>query len=259
MANTEEEVLVLKEIIKKTYVTLFEVDAEQILVVDWHAVTPDNRLDFQGVKELSEVLDEVEKRIDLPSGIRGLIFTAGRRKHFSNGFDLANLAKLPMDEDREHFVQGFAQLLARILTLPIQTVACVNGHAYGGGLVLAAAFDIIVMNQERGWLCMPAISLGITLPRGLLEVLRRRLSHSHHLLNEVIYQGQQFSARDALSKGIIEDIAPLDQLLATGMKKFPPSPLNVKSLKTTKMRLHHNLLALLENTTDGTPGLHSSL
>lgn len=115
------------------------------------------------------------------------------------------------------------------------------------------------MNSERGWLCMPAVSLGITLPRGLVEVVRRRLSRSPQLLVEVVYHGQQLSAAEALSKGLVDRVAPRAMLLAEGLRMLPPSPLNPSSLGNMKRRLHHELLNHLQDPSMETPGIHSRL
>lgn len=115
------------------------------------------------------------------------------------------------------------------------------------------------MNSERGWLCMPAVQLGITLPRGLVEVVRRRLSRSPQLLVEVVYHGQQLSAAEALSKGLVDRVAPRAMLLAECLRMLPPSPLNPSSLGNMKRRLHHELLNHLQEPSMETPGIHSRL
>lgn len=41
--------------------------------------------------------------------------------------------------------------------------------------MLAMAHDFRVMKSDRGWICLPAVELGLTLPKPLLEILRRKM------------------------------------------------------------------------------------
>ena len=63
-------------------------------------------------------------------------------------------------------------LLRRLAALPFVSVAAINGHAYGGGLMLAMAHDYRVMLASRGWVCVPAVRLNIQLPAVLVELIR---------------------------------------------------------------------------------------
>ena len=117
------------ELLKREFATLSLIEAEDVLLLEWHARTPDNRLDPDGVAQLTECLEAAEKRAR-EGKTRGLIFSGGSRKHFSNGFDLSALGSLPTDQSRDGFVKAFAGLLSRILSLPLHTIGLVNGHAY---------------------------------------------------------------------------------------------------------------------------------
>ena len=52
------------------------------------------------------------------------------------------------------------QLLAKLMTLNVPTMAVINGHAYAGGLILALAHDFRIMKQNSGVLCLSEINIG---------------------------------------------------------------------------------------------------
>ena len=46
------------------------------------------------------------------------------------------------------------------------------GHCVGGGAMLALSHDYRVMRGDRGWIFVPIVKLGHTLPVGLLELAK---------------------------------------------------------------------------------------
>src|SRR5690349_4823251 len=81
------------------------------------------------------------------------LVTTGRGKFFSNGLDLDWLGQ-NFDQHAE-YVEQVQALFARVLTLPVPTVAAVNGHAFGAGSMLAMAHGYRVMREDRGYFCFP--------------------------------------------------------------------------------------------------------
>lgn len=62
-------------------------------------------------------------------GVEGPLVTTGSGKFYSNGLDLDWL--MANGDQAAKYVAEVQELLARILTLPVPTVAAVNGHAFG--------------------------------------------------------------------------------------------------------------------------------
>ena len=58
-----------------------------------------------------------------------------------------------------------------MLTLPVYTVAAVNGHAFGAGAQLAVAHDLRLMRTDRGFFCTPEIDMKVGLHQE--EIARR--------------------------------------------------------------------------------------
>lgn len=70
-------------------------------------------------------------------------------KFWSNGFDLEYLGTNP-----KHAFEALHKLCGRLLTFPVPTVACLQGHCFAGGVFVALCCDYRVMNGERGFICL---------------------------------------------------------------------------------------------------------
>ena len=95
-----------------------------------------NALNTQVLKELDETID----RIDL-NETRAVIITGAGEKAFVAGADIAAMSNMTMKEGHE-FGKFGNDIFRKLETLPIPTIAAVNGFALGGGNELAMCCDI---------------------------------------------------------------------------------------------------------------------
>lgn len=158
-----------------------------------------------------ELLDEVHAALDRVQAIEGpcALVTTGEGKFYSNGMDLDWLAAAP---DRAgEYLRAIYRLLGRVLSFPAPTVAAVNGHAFGGGALLAIAHDFAVMRADRGYWCMPEADLGLPLTPEYVSLLQTRLPA--RTLHEALVTGKRYGGRDALDAGIVQEVASEDDVL----------------------------------------------
>ena len=73
-------------------------------------------------------------------------------------------------------VQALLALLARVLTLPLVTVAACQGHVFAAGAMLALAQDARVLRVDRGWFCLPEVDIAIPFTPGMAALIQSRLS-----------------------------------------------------------------------------------
>jgi len=151
--------------------------------------------------ELAEIFDAFADDADLwIAVIRG----AGDRS-FCAGTDLKALAEGGRDE---YPPAGFAGLSHRFdLDKPV--IAAVNGLALGGGLEIALACDLIVA-AEHAVFGFPEPRVGLAAMGGGVHRLVRQLPDK--VAMGFLLTGRQFSAREALAFGLVNEVVPGDSL-----------------------------------------------
>ncbi|HEV7761421.1 MAG TPA: enoyl-CoA hydratase-related protein, partial [Acidimicrobiales bacterium] len=146
---------------------------------------------------------------------RPLVLT-GQGKFFSNGLDLDWLRAAGPDGGAE-MMAALHRVLARLLAFPGATVAAVNGHAFGAGAILAAAADMRVMRQDRGYFCFPEVDLGLAMSEQFDAVLQAKYPRSALLTG--LLTGRRYGADEARALGFVDETASEDQLVATALDR----------------------------------------
>ena len=155
----------------------------------------ENRFHPDWLASVSARLDEVDKAADP----RALV-VAATGKFFSNGLDLEWLAAHP-DRERDYIasVQG---LFARVLTLPLVTVAAIQGHAFAAGAMLTLACDFRVMRADRGFWCLPEADIGLPFTPGMSALIQARLTP--RAAHEAMITARRYGGADAAAAGIVD-------------------------------------------------------
>ena len=103
-----------------------------------HVVTlrdGENRFRVDSLTRWGEVLDQVLEEVgDGPDAL----VVVGEGKYWSNGIDLDWLSSADKD-DAARFLPLLNDFLGRMLTLPIPTVAVLNGHTFAAGRAASLA------------------------------------------------------------------------------------------------------------------------
>lgn len=174
----------------------------------------ENRFRPDFLDAITGALDEVEA-----AGNPAALVTTGAGRFYSNGLDLDWMNA----QDREGaaaYMSSVLALFARTLTFPAITVAAMNGHAFGAGAQWALAHDYRVMRSDRGYFCMPEINMGMPLHPGMTALIQARLPHQS--AHEVITAGKRYPAEEALARGIVDAVAPEEQVVAQAVELAAP-------------------------------------
>ncbi len=159
---------------------------------------PQNVLDIATMEEMSDALD----RVAADGSAKVLVVTAAGERAFSAGVDVVD--HTPDKVDR--MIEVFHGMLTRLLSIPIPTVAAVNGAALGGGCELAIACDMIVA-AEHAKLAQPEIKLGVFPP--IAAILLPKILPMPKAM-ELLLGGGAVDAQEAARLGLVNRVFAKD-------------------------------------------------
>ena len=164
-------------------------------------------------------LDDVDGALDqVVGGEPTALVTTATGKFFSNGLDLEWLTANPGEWGP--YAARVQVLLARVLTLPVPTVAAVNGHAFGAGAMLAMAHDFRVMRADRGFLCFPEVDIRIPFTPGMSALIQAKTTPRTAI--EAMTTGRRYGGADAATAGLVDGAVAEDVLVETATQVVAP-------------------------------------
>jgi len=168
-----------------------------------------NALNDAVISQLGEILDRVD-----PAAVRCLIITGAGVKAFVAGADIAQMSGLTQAE-AEAFGKHGNDVFRKLETLPVPTIAAVNGFALGGGCELAMSCDIRLCSDTAVF-GQPEVGLGITPGFGGTQRMARLVGPGK--AKELIYTARNIKAPEALAIGLVQGIYATEELLAEAEK-----------------------------------------
>ena len=164
-------------------------------------------------------LDDMDAALDrVVSGEPTALLTTATGKFFSNGLDLDWLTTNPGEWGP--YAGRVQVLLARVLTLPVPTVAAVNGHAFGAGAMLAMAHDFRVMRADRGFLCFPEVDIRIPFTPGMSALIQAKTTPRTAI--EAMTTGRRYGGADAAAAGLVDGAVAEEVLVETAAQVVAP-------------------------------------
>lgn len=146
--------------------------------------------------EFVEKLSALATRAD----VRALVLTGAGDKAFIGGADIREMSALSDAEDGRRFITRLHACCDAIRAIPVPTIARINGFTLGGGLEIAASCDVRVA-VESAVFGMPEVRLGIP---SVIEAALLPMLIGWGRTRQILLFGENFSAQDALSWGLIE-------------------------------------------------------
>jgi enoyl-CoA hydratase/carnithine racemase len=196
---------------------------------------PANAIDHQMGLELQAAFHEAGERDDV-----GAIVVWGGPKIFAAGADIKAMADFGPEEIRP-VVAALGDALDLLEVMPKISIAAINGFALGGGFELALAADLRYLAAD-GKVGQPEIGLGVIPGAGGTQRLAHLVGPGR--ARDLVYSGRQVGAEEALRLGLVERVAPPEEVFATAVadaRSFADGPR--EALAAAKASIREALLS----------------
>jgi enoyl-CoA hydratase/carnithine racemase len=197
----------------------------------------ENRFSPDWLTAVGEALDEVAAA-DGPAAL----VTKATGKFWSNGLDLDWLGA--HGDDLASYVDRIHGVFAKMLTLPVPTVAAIQGHCFAGGAMLALAHDWRYMRADRGFLCLPEVDIHIPFTPGMSALIQSKITPA--TATDAMTTGRRYGGSEAADAGLVTEAVPEDKVLARAVEHA--AALTGKAggtLGTIKQRMYPEAVAAL--------------
>ncbi|MGV0963509.1 MAG: enoyl-CoA hydratase/isomerase family protein [Polynucleobacter sp.] len=192
---------------------------------------------YQSLKSICEDLAKNPKaKVAILRGAGG--------QSFVSGSDIAQFSGFKSGEDGIAYEEGIDQYLAPLATLPIPTIAVIDGMAVGGGLAIASCCDFRISTPDARFGVPIAKTLGNCLSAGNVAWLVAHLGVN--IVKRMLLLAELVTAPELLKQGYLLATYPAENLeaeanqLAERLTKL--APITQKSTKLTLARLIKNNL-----------------
>ena len=228
-----------------------QIDADQVawLTCDM-AEGSANVLSGDMVRELSARLTEVAALEP-----KGMIVQSGKPSGFIAGADIKEFVTIRTPAEGYALVRAGQSVMQQLEDLPCPTVAAIRGFALGGGLELALACTYRIGADDAALsLGLPEVLLGIH--PGFGGTVRSVQLIGVRPALELMLKGRPFRGARALSAGLLDELAPPEDLAARAKslllrrppKKTPPFVDKLMNLGAARPMVARQTVAALRHS-----------
>ena len=175
-----------------------------------------------------EALDAHCATLERSAEVRAVILTGTGEKAFCAGADIGAWGPMAPFDFARHWVREGHRIFDRLARLGKPTVAALNGHAFGGGLELAACCDIRVI-APGATLALPEAGIGIVPGWSGTQRVARLLPEP--VVKEMALFGRRIGAERAVALGfcaeVAEDVAAAARAIAEKAATLSPRAVEV--------------------------------
>ena len=212
----------------------------KIAYVTFDHVAARNAMTVAMYGSLKSICQDIAKNSD----IRAVVFRGAGGKSFVSGSDIAQFTSFKDGEDGVRYEEAIHEYLNPLATLPMPTIAVIDGMAVGGGLAIATCCDFRISTPDAKFGVPIARTLGNCLYPGNIawlaahmgmNIVRRMLLLAEMIpASELKIQGYLLATYDAEQLG--KEADALAERLAS------LAPITQKASKLTMARIIANQL-----------------
>jgi enoyl-CoA hydratase/carnithine racemase len=163
-------------------------------------------------RDLTTALEAALERVAAMADAR-VVLVCGQGRAFCAGNDIKEMQTVTGDDARA-LATRHAVLMDRFARLPQVTLAVIDGHALGGGLMLAVAQDLRIAS-DRARLGLPEVTLGFNPGYGIARFLD--VAGGNHG-RDLLLSGRVVHASEALRMGLVNRVVAPPTLEASALK-----------------------------------------
>ena len=185
---------------------------------------PENRFIPPFIAAIMKAYDAVEQHLELHAGDSpaALLSISESVRFFSNGIDPTgayskklNLPKMTAVEEAMHLALAMPSF-SRPLQLPIPTIAVINGHAFGAGMMYTSCHDYRFQRIDRGYQCAIEVEIGIGIPPPEMEMFGHIMPK--HAWQKTVMGAHRWGGDEAKREGFVTDTATLETIVDKAYK-----------------------------------------
>jgi 2-(1,2-epoxy-1,2-dihydrophenyl)acetyl-CoA isomerase len=225
-------------------------DVLSVAVEDGVATLTLNRPDARNAlnMELKRALAAALRAIPEDPGVRAVVLT-GSGPAFSAGGDVKELdATRTALTSRNRMRWLLHEVFVPLARLDVPTVAAINGAAFGAGLSLALACDVVVASDAAVF-SFAFSRMGLLPDCGALWFLPRRIGPGR--AKELLFTARRFGAAEAQELGIVQRVVPAEELgMAAGALAGTLAAGPASALRMTKRLLEQAATSTLDEVAE---------
>lgn len=139
-----------------------------------------------------------------------VVVLRGADGYFVAGTDIAHFTSFRGADDGVRYERAMETTVARLESLPVPTVAAVEGGAVGGGLILAAACDVRLCDADAQFGMPIARTVGHCL--SLANLARLRAHFGEARTKAMLLLADFVDAAEARACGFVREVVPAGQM-----------------------------------------------
>ncbi len=184
--------------------------------------------------DMWEAIPQIIESFETDDAVRVVVMRGAGEKAFVSGADISEFEKSRNDPDKvKHYSSVLWSAKRSLTNLGKPLLAMIHGYCLGGGLTLALSADIRIASEDARF-GVPAARLGMAYGHESMRELIALVGPAR--AKEMTFSAERYSARQALEFGLVNRVAPADELeenvRALAAKIAANAPLSVRAYKT---------------------------
>ncbi len=170
-----------------------------------------NSFTTEFVHEINDAIRAAEE----DDKVRALVVT-GEGRGFTSGGNLSELAAMNRDRKRAIYdVDSTADMVRLLYNVKKPVIAAINGPAFGAGIALAMACDILIAS-DRAQFGFSFTGLGFCPDSGTCWFLTQRVGYNKAC--EILFSARTLNAEELKELGLVNEVVPHEQLIPAAAK-----------------------------------------